>query len=58
MLVDIKKCNDTELWEMLRDISVVLNDKEPDKTSVIYVTWVKMFNIIRREIDKRMSVQY
>lgn len=58
MLVDIKKCNDTELWEMLRDISVVLDNKEPDKTSVIYVTWVRMFNIIRREIDKRMSVQY
>lgn len=58
MLVDIKKCNDTELWEMLRDISVVLDNKEPDKTSVIYVTWVRMFNIIRREIDKRMSVQF
>ena len=58
MLVDIKKCNDTELWEMLRYISVVLDNKEPDKTSVIYFTWVRMFNIIRREIDKRMSVQY
>jgi len=58
MLVDIKKCNDTELWEMLRDISVVLDNKEPDKTSVIYVTWVRMFNIIRREIDKRLSVEF
>jgi len=58
MLVDIKKCNDTELWELLSDISKVLDNKEPDKTSVIYVTWVRMFNIIRREIDKRLSVEF
>ena len=58
MIIDIKKCDYTELWELLSDISKILEDKEPDKTSVIYVTWVRMFNIIRKEIDKRMSLEY
>ena len=58
MIIDYKKCSDTELWEILSDISKILDDKEPDKTSVIYVSWVKVFNTIRREIDKRMCTDY
>lgn len=58
MIIDIKKASYTELWELLTDITKILDDKEPDNTSVIYVSWVKVFNIIRREIDKRMSMEY
>ena len=59
MVVDIKKCSDTELWELLGDLSTILNSyKTPDNTSVIYMTWVKMFGIVRKEIDKRMSTEY
>lgn len=59
MVIDIKKCSDTELWELLGDLSTILNTyKTPDNTSVIYMTWVKMFGIVRREIDKRMSTEY
>ena len=59
MVVDIKKCSDTELWELLGDLSTILNTyKAPDNTSVIYMTWVKMFSIVRKEIDKRMSLDY
>ena len=59
MVVDIKKCSDTELWELLGDLSTILNSyKAPDNTSVIYMTWVKMFGIVRKEIDKRMSTEY
>lgn len=54
MVIEYKKCSDTELWEMLGDISKVLDTKEQDKTSVVYMTWVKMFTLIRKEIDKRM----
>lgn len=58
MIIDIKKCNDTELWELLGDLSTILNSYTPDNTSVIYMTWVKMFSIVRKEIDKRMSTEY
>jgi len=58
MIIDFKKASYTELWELLRDVTKILDDKEPDNTSVIYVSWVKVFNTIRREIDKRMSTEY
>jgi len=54
MVIEYKKCSDTELWELLGDISQILNTKEQDKTSVVYMTWAKMFNLIRKEIDKRL----
>jgi hypothetical protein len=57
MIIDLKKASYTELWELLTDIGKVLEGKTPDKTSVIYVSWVKVFNAIRREIDKRMSTE-
>lgn len=59
MIIDIKKCSDTDLWELLGDLSTLLNSyRKPDKDNVIYMTWVKMFGIVRREIDKRMSREY
>ena len=58
MIIDFKKASYTELSELLRDVTKILDDKEPDNTSVIYVSWVKVFNTIRREIDKRMSTEY
>ena len=57
MIVDFKKASYTELWELLTDIGNILKDKEPDNTSVVYVSWVKVFNTIRRESDKRMSAE-
>lgn len=54
MVIEYKKCSDTELWELLGDICKVLDTKEQDKTSVVYMTWAKMFNLIRKEIDKRL----
>ena len=53
MIIDFKKASYTELWELLRDVTKILDDKEPDNTSVIYVSWVKVFNTISPGITAR-----
>ena len=56
MNIDIKKCTDTQLWELLTDISTILKGK--DIKDSMYIVWVKLFESIRKEIDKRLCVDY
>ena len=56
MNIDINKCTDTQLWELLTDISTILKGK--DIKDSMYIVWVKLFESIRKEIDKRLCVDY
>lgn len=56
MNIDINKCTDAQLWELLTDISTILKGK--DIKDSMFIVWVKLFDSIRKEIDKRLCVDY
>lgn len=59
MKVDISLCDDMQLWELLKDVTMILKDKQPDEDNMItYVIWCKVFTDIRKEIDKRLVTEY
>ena len=59
MRIDLSLCNDAQLWELLADIALIMKDRMPDKdNAIIYAIWCKAFTDIRKEIDKRLAIEY
>ena len=58
MKIDFSVCDDTQLWELLKDVTLILKDKRPDEDIMTYTIWCKVFTCIRKEIDYRMESAY
>lgn len=57
---ELKELNDSTLWLLLADIGMITTSRSQNSTDIMKAnnTWLSIASKIRKELDKRMSLDF